>query len=123
MRFRFPTLLRRLLTLIMTQAFLSTASASEQCESSYAHGERVGGAYGEMVGIVEGTIYGYAIHQPKGTHCLSGSPKQQVQSIAQTLKSDAFISDPILFSDVPSREEVLKFLYRFHPCETSGVIP
>ncbi|HAT41306.1 MAG TPA: hypothetical protein DCS87_06205 [Rheinheimera sp.] len=72
-----------------------------------------------MLGIIEGTIYGYAIHNSDGSFCLAGTPKEQVRAIAKTIGAATARGDEIQMEDVPSKESSMKFLRAYFPCKTS----
>jgi len=84
--------------------------SSEEYMTGYEQGERVGGAYGEMVGIMEGVIYGHAIYNEDGTFCLKGSPNEKVSKIAKKLRLLVKGGSEFSLGDVPSKEESLLFL-------------
>lgn len=93
-------------------------SAGElNCSSEYERGRREMGAYAEMLGIVEGTIYGHSLALKSPSVCLVGTPKEKVQAIGKALMSDSFAKSPILMDDVPSRDQAVQFLERFFPCK------
>jgi hypothetical protein len=75
------------------------------------------GAYAEMLGLIEGTIYGHSLTLNGPRICLVGTPKEKVQAIAKALMSDSFAKSPIVMEDVPSREQAVQFLERFFPCK------
>lgn len=103
-----------LLPLILT----AHASAGEpNCSPEYERGKREMGAYAEMLGVIEGTIYGHSLTLENPNICLTGTPKEKVQAIAKAIMSDSFEKDPIVMEDVPSREQAIQFLERFFPCK------
>jgi hypothetical protein len=87
------------------------------CSSEYERGKREAGAYAEMLGIIEGTIYGHSLALNKPTVCLIGTPKEKVQAIAKAIMSESSEKSPIVMDDVPSREQSIQFLERFFPCK------
>jgi len=94
------------------------ASADEQgCSSEYERGKRETGGYAEMLGVVEGTIYGYSLTLSNPKVCLSGTPKKKVKAIADAVNSESFAKSPILMDDVPSKDQAVRFLERFFPCK------
>ena len=99
---------------------ISAADGSD-CDSAYdkgyIQGEKVGGAYGEMLGVVEGTLYGLSVKLRTDRHCLAGSPKEQVKAIAIVFKSDDFAKNPMPMSDVPTEAEASAFLNRYFTCD------
>ena len=88
-----------------------------KCEAEVKRAKRAEAAFGEMLGIVEGTIYGHSLTLNSSTVCLGGTPKEKVQAIAKAFMSDSFAEAPILMDDVPSREQAIEFLERFFPCK------
>ncbi len=106
-----------LCTILAIWAIASPALADNAtCISEYGRGERETGAWAEMLGIVEGTIYGHSLTLPKTRFCLAGSPKEQVQAIAKAFGTKSFEENPILMDDVPTKEQAEEFLVRFFPC-------
>lgn len=87
------------------------------CSAEYQRGQREMGAYAEMVGIVEGALYGYSMILKPGQFCLPGStPKEKVQAISRALGSEQFRPSPVLMDDVPTEQEALEFFQSFFPC-------
>lgn len=74
------------------------------------------GAWAEMAGVMEGVIYGHSLTLPRTEFCLAGTPKERVQAIAAAFHSDAYLGNPVLLDDVPTREQARVFLIRFFPC-------
>ncbi|HEX4909927.1 MAG TPA: hypothetical protein VFV64_04120 [Permianibacter sp.] len=107
-------------SLLVTTSSRSAATDSPNCsnvyEKGYTQGEKVGGAYGEMLGVVEGTIYGLSVKLRTEKHCLTGNPKEQVKAIATVFKSDEFAKNSMQLSDVPTEAETLMFLNRYFTC-------
>lgn len=92
-------------------------AADEQCNADYERGRREMSAYAEMLGVIEGTIYGHTLSLASTNICLAGSPKEKVQAIAKAIASDSFAKKPILMDDVPTKEQAIEFLQRFFPCK------
>jgi hypothetical protein len=107
---------KHLLLLLLIVA--AHASAGEpNCSVEYERGKREMGAYAEMLGVIEGTIYGHSLTLNGPSICLVGTLKEKVQAIAKALMSDSFAKLPIVMEDVPSREQAVQFLERFFPCK------
>lgn len=95
----------------------NTMADEAPCSSEYERGRREIGAYAEMVGIIEGAIYGHSLSISSSNICLSGTPKEKVQKIAKAFTSQANAETTLEFDDVPSKEQATKFLERFFPCK------
>ena len=102
--------------LILASLALPALAGEIQCQTEYERGKREIGAYAEMAGIIEGTIYGYTLVEYSQNICLSGTAKEKVQAIAKAFASESFMNKPILMDDVPTKDQALEFLRRFFPC-------
>jgi hypothetical protein len=80
------------INLILALLSLPTWAGEAQCQSEYERGRREMGAYAEMAGIVEGTIYGYTLIDSTHDFCLSGTPKEKVQAIAKAFMSETEVN-------------------------------
>jgi hypothetical protein len=96
-------------------------SQEPACKDEYARGQREMGAYAEMVGILEGVVYGYSLELREPEVCLPLEAKPRVKAIADAMMSESFRKDPVLMDDVPTRAEAHQFLKRFFPCSGSGL--
>lgn len=104
--------------LFLSLLFAAYAFAGEpNCSPEYERGKREMGVYAEMLGVIEGTIYGHSLTVKAPSVCLAGTPKEKVQAIAKALMSDSFAKAPIVMDDVPSQEQAVQFLERFFPCK------
>lgn len=104
--------------LFLSLFFAAHVFAGEpNCSSEYERGKREMGAYAEMLGVIEGTIYGHSLTAKGPSICLAGTPKEKVQAIAKALMSESFAKAPIVMDDVPSQEQAVQFLERFFPCK------
>lgn len=108
--------MRKIFLLVLVFTSSALAFDEDKCKAEYDKGNLVGGVYGEMLGVIEGTIYGFAIHNSDGSFCLSGAPKEKVKMIAQTLQIASDRGDKLEFEDVPSKESSLLFLRTYFPC-------
>lgn len=108
--------MRKSFLLAFAIAGSALASGGDQCKAEYDKGHLVGSVYGEMLGVIEGTIYGFAVHNEDGSYCLNGEPKEKVKLIAETLRSAIERGDKVEFEDVPSKESSLFFLRTYFPC-------
>ena len=109
--------MRKLLLMLLPLVAAHAAAGEQECSSEYERGQREMGAYAEMLGIVEGTIYGHSLTLNSPVACLTGTPKEKVQAIAKVIGSESFRKSPIVMDDVPSRDQAVQFLERFFPCK------
>lgn len=102
----------------LSMLFAASVSAEEGiCSSEYERGRREMGGYAEMMGIIEGAIYGHSLTIASPKICLVGTPKEKVQKIANAFGSQSHAEPPLELDDVPSKEQAQKFLERFFPCK------
>lgn len=67
------------------------------------------GAYSEMLGVIEGVIYGYSLELKTPEVSLPTEAKSRVKAIADVMASESFRNDPVLMDDVPTRAEAQQF--------------
>jgi hypothetical protein len=91
-------------------------SQEQACKDEYERGQRHMGAYAEMIGVMEGVIYGYSLELREPDVCLPIEAKLRVKAVADAMLSESFRKDPVLMDDVPTRAEAHQFLKRFFPC-------
>lgn len=104
----------------------SAVLADEPCKMEYERGQREMGAWAEMLGLIEGTIYGYSLMHESNSICLIGTPRQRVKAIAEAIQSETNQSSSLdqpstLLDDVPSERQAIAFLEKHFPCR--GVVP
>ena len=108
----------RLLLLVALTIAAPALATDAQCTSEYERGKREIGAYAEIIGVIEGTIYAHSLIHDSPKVCLSGSPREKIQAIGKALSSSSFRDEPIVMTEfIPTREQAIKFLVRFFPCE------
>jgi hypothetical protein len=105
--------------LALVMMTLPSFSQDQACKDEYERGKREIGAYAEMLGIIEGVIYGYSLELKTPEVCLPTEAKPRVKAIADVMMSESFRNDPVLMDDVPTRAEAQQFLKRFFACARS----
>ena len=98
---------------------LPSFSQNSTCKDEYERGQREMGAYAEMIGIIDGVIYGYSLEQTAPEVCLPAEAKPRVKAIADVMMSESFRDTPAFMDDVPTRAQAHQFLKQFFPCSPS----